>query len=235
MAQGVTKERHEGTPQGGPLSPLLAKVLLDEVDQELERRGHKFVRYADDCNVYVRSQKAGERVLMGMRKLYDRLHLKVNESKTAVTRAYGRKFLGFHFWAGPGGEIKRAVAYKAIATFKKRIRQITRRTCGRSLNEVAEELRRYMPGWKAYFKLAQTPSIFHKLDGWLRHRLRALQLKHWRWGRTMYQELRKMGASQVQAATVAANARRWWHNRRLELNRLMPVSYFDCIGVPRLS
>ena len=168
MAQGVTKERHEGTPQGGPLSPLLANVLLDEVDRELEKRGHKFVRYADDCNVYVRSQRAGERVLMGMRKLYDRLHLKVNESKTAVTCAYGRKFLGFHFWQGPGGEIKRGVAYKAIVTFKKRIRQITRRTCGRSLNEVAEEQRRYMPGWKAYFKLAQTPSTFQELDGWLR-------------------------------------------------------------------
>ena len=144
-------------------------------------------------NVYVRSQRAGERVLMGMRKLYDRLHLKVNESKTAVMRAYGRKFLGFHFLQGPGGEIKRAVAYKAIATFKKRIRQITRRTCGRSLNEVAEELRRYMPGWKAYFKLAQTPSIFQKLDGWLRHRLRALQLKQWRRGTTVYLESTENG------------------------------------------
>jgi RNA-directed DNA polymerase len=235
MAQGVTKERHEGTPQGGPLSPLLANVLLDEVDRELEKRGHKFVRYADDCNVYVRSQRAGERVLIGMRKLYDRLHLKVNESKTAVTRAYGRKFLGFHFLQGPGGEIKRAVAYKAIATFKKRIRQITRRTCGRSLNEVAEELRRYMPGWKAYFKLAQTPSIFQKLDGWLRHRLRALQLKQWRRGMTVYREVRKMGASEEQAWIVAINVRRWWHKSRYEMNRVMPIAYFDKLGVPRLS
>ncbi len=235
MVHGVITERYEGTPQGGPLSPLLANVLLDEVDRELERRGHRFVRYADDCNAYVRSQKAGERLLKGMRKLYERLHLKVNESKTAVTRAYGRKFLGFHFWAGPGMEIKRAVAYKAIATFKERIRQITRRSSGRSLTEVVEELRRYMLGWKAYFKLAQTPGIFQQLDEWLRHRLRALQLKHWRRGTTVYRELRKMGASELQAAKVAANARRWWHNSRLEMNRLMPISHLDSIGVPRLS
>ena len=186
-------------------------------------------------NVYVRSRKAGERVLMGLRKLYDRLHLKVNEAKTAVASVYGRKFLGFRFWVAPGGEIKRAVAVKAIHTFKKRIRQITRRARGRSLNEVSEGLRRYMPGWKAYFHLAQTPKKFRELDEWLRHRLRALQLKHWRRGTTMYRELRKMGASQVQAATVAANARRWWNNSRLELNRLMPVSYVDRIEVPRLS
>ena len=235
MVHGVVIERYEGTPQSGPFSPLLANVLLDEVDRELERRGHRFVRYADDCNAYVRSQKAGERLLQGMRKLYARLHLKVNESKTAVTGAYGRKFLGFHFWARPGSEIKRAVAYKAIATFKKRIRQITRRTKGRSLTEVVEELRRYMLGWKAHFELAQTPGIFQQLDEWLRHRLRALQLKHWRRGTTMYRELRKIGASEAQAARVAGNARRWWHNSRLELNRLMPIAYFDHIGVPRLS
>jgi len=235
MVHGVVIERYEGTPQSGPFSPLLANVLLDEVDRELERRGHRFVRYADDCNAYVRSQKAGERLLQGMRKLYARLHLKVNESKTAVTGAYGRKFLGFHFWARPGSEIKRAVAYKAIATFKKRIRQITRRTKGRSLTEVVEELRRYMLGWKAYFELAQTPGIFQQLDEWLRHRLRVLQLKHWRRGTTMYRELRKIGASEAQAARVAGNARRWWHNSRLELNRLMPIAYFDHIGVPRLS
>ncbi len=164
MDDGVVMERYEGTPQGGPLSPLLANVLLDEVDRELERRGHRFVRYADDCNVYVRSQKAGERVLDGLRKLYDRLHLKVNEAKTAVARAIGRKFLGFALWRAAGGEVKRAVATKAIDTFKQRIRQITRRTCGRSLTEVAQELRCYMPGWKAYFQLAQTPQVFRGLD-----------------------------------------------------------------------
>jgi group II intron reverse transcriptase/maturase len=235
MDHGVVMERYEGTPQGGPLSPLLANVLLDEVDRELERRGHRFVRYADDCNVYVRSQKAGERVLAGLRKRYDRLHLKVNDAKTAVASAYGRKFLGYCLWAAPRGEVRRAVASKAIETYKQRIRRLTRRTGGRSLAEVAEALRGYVPGWKAYFQLAQTPGVFRALDEWLRHRLRALQLKHWRRGTTMYRELRALGASSEQAAKVAGNARCWWHNSRLELNRLMPIAYFDRLGVPRLS
>lgn len=234
MHNGVAMERYEGTPQGGPLSPLLANVLLDEVDRELERRGHRFVRYADDCNVYVRSQKAGERVIDGLRKLYHRLHLKVNEAKTAVASAYGRPFLGYCLWRSAGGVVKRAVAGKALATFKRRIRQITRRTCGRNLGTVAEELRRYLPGWKAYFYLAQTPRVFRDLDEWLRHRLRALQLKHWRRGTTMFRELRALGASRDQAARVAGNARRWWRNSRMALNRLMPIAYFDRLGVPRL-
>ena len=232
---GVVMERYEGTPQGGPLSPLLANVLLDDVDRELERRGHRFVRYANDCNVYVRSHKAGERVLAGLRKLYDRLDLKVNEAKSAVARAFGRKFLGYSLWVAPGRVVKRAVARKALDTCKQRIRQITRRSSGRSLSEVAEQLRLYMPGWKAYFQLAQTPGIFRQLDQWLRHRLRAMQLKHWRCGTTIYRELRKLGASPDQAARVAGNARRWWHNSRLELNRIMPIAYFDRLGVPRLS
>jgi len=235
MDNGVVMERVEGTPQGGPLSPLLANVLLDEVDRELERRGHRFVRYADDCNVYVRSLKAGKRVLDGLRKLYDRLHLKVNEAKTAVAVVYGRKFLGYCLRRSARSEVKRAVAGKAIDTFKRRIREITRRTCGRSLDEVAEALRRYLPGWKAYFRLAQTPWVFRELDKWLRHRLRALQLKHWRRGTTIFRELRALGASRAQAAQVAGNAHRWWHNSRLELNRIMPIAYFDRLGIPRLS
>ncbi len=234
MHNGVAMERYEGTPQGGPISPLLANVLLDEVDKELERRGHRFVRYADDCNVYVRSQKAGERVLRGMRKLYERLHLKVNEAKTAVTSAFGRKFLGYSLWLNPWGNVRRAVAGEAIKSFKRRIRQITRRTRGRSLSEVADDLRRYLPGWKAYFRLAQTPRIFRSLDEWLRRRLRALQLKHWRRGTTVYRQLRAMGAQQHQAALVAMGTRRWWHTSRGELHKLMPIAYFDRLGVPRL-
>lgn len=235
MDGGVVVERVDGTPQGGPLSPLLANVLLDEVDRELERRGHRFVRYADDCNVYVRSRRAGERVLEGLRKLYDRLHLKVNETKTAVAPATGRKFLGFELWRSAGDRIKCAVARKALDTFKQRIREMTRRSGGRSLPEVAERLRTYMPGWKAYFQLAQTPQVFRELDEWLRHRLRALQLKHWRRGTTMYRELLAMGASKNDAQRIAANSRRWWHNSRFALNRVMPIAYFDRLGVPRLS
>lgn len=228
-------ERHEGTPQGGPLSPLLANVLLGEVDRALERRGHRFVRYADDCNVYVRSRQAGERVLDGLRRLYGRLHLKVNDAKTAVAPALGRKFLGYDFWSRPGGQIKCAVAKKALQTYRQRIRWMTRRSSGRSLAEVAQRLRMYVPGWRAYFHLAQTPKVFRGLDEWLRHRLRALQLKHWRWGKTMYRELLAMGTSKEDARRIAANSRRWWYNSYLALNRVMPIAYFDRLGVPRLS
>lgn len=235
MDGGVVTERHEGTPQGGPLSPLLANVLLDEVDRELEQRGHRFVRYADDCNVYVRSRRAGERVLASLRRLYNRLHLKVNEAKSAVAPASGRKFLGYAFWYGPGGQVKCKVAGKALETFKHRIRQITRRSCGRSLPEVAEHLRSYLPGWKRYFQLAQTPKVFRELDEWLRHRLRALQLKHWRRGTTMYTALKAMGVTEETARMVAANSRRWWNNSYQALNRAMPIAYFDRLGVPRLS
>ena len=130
--------------------------------------------------------------------------------------------------------VKRGVAHKVMITFKRRIRQITHRTCGRNLNEVAEELRRYVPGWKAYFKLAQTPKVFLQLDEWLRHRLRAVQLKHWRRGTTVYRELRALGASSDQAARVAGNTRRW-RSSRMELNRIMPIAYFDRLGIPRFS
>lgn len=235
MDGGVVMQRYEGTPQGGPLSPLLANVLLDEVDRALESRGHRFVRYADDCNVYVRSRQAGDRVLNGLRRLYERLHLKVNDAKTAVAPASGRKFLGFTFWYGSEGQVKCRVADKAKETYKQRIRQLTRRSGGRSLPEVVERLRTYMPGWKAYFQLAQTPKVFRELDEWLRHRLRALQLKHWRRGATMYRELLAMGASATDASKVAGNSRRWWRNSRMLLNRAMPIAYFDRLGVPRLS
>ena len=235
MCNGVKMERYEGTPQGGPLSPLLANVLLDEVDRELERRGHRFVRYADDCNVYVRSRKAGERLMAGLRKLYGRLRLKVNEAKSAVRSAFGSKFLGFSFWVAPGGQVRRAVAKEALGTYKQRIRQITRRSGGRSLAEVGERLRQYVTGWKGYFRLAQTPGVFRRLDEWLRHRLRALQLKHWKRGKTMYRELKAMGAPEDVARRIAANSRRWWRNSRYLLNAVMPISFFDRLGVPRLS
>lgn len=213
----------------------MANVLLDEVDKELERRGHRFVRYADDCNVYVRSQKAGERVLRGLRKLYGRLHLKVNKAKSAVSSAFGRKFLGYCLRAGPKGVVKRALAPEAITTFKQRIRELTPRNSGRSLAQVSIDLRRYLRGWKAYFRLAQTPTVLRALDEWLRHRLRAIQLKHWRRGTTTYRVLRTMGATPDQAASIASGTRRWWRNSALSLNRFMPIAYFDRLGVPRLS
>jgi RNA-directed DNA polymerase len=235
LKHGVSSERHEGTPQGGPLSPLLANVLLDEVDRELERRGHRFVRYADDCNVYVRSQRAGERVLQGLRDCYARLALKVNESKTAVAAAWGRKFLGYCLWLAPQGVVKLAVARPTLHKLQDRLRQLTRRSRGRSLQQIAQDLRSYVPGWKAYFRLAQTGGVMRDMDQWLRHRLRAVQLKQWRRGTTMYRELRALGASPVQAARIAGNARSWWHNSRMSLNNVLSIAYFDRLGVPCLS
>lgn len=235
MANGVVVERHEGTPQGGPLSPLLANVLLDEVDKELERRGHRFVRYADDCNVYVKSRRAAERVMAGLTALYAKLHLRVNESKSAVAPARERFFLGYGFWVAPGRIVKRRVAPKALAAMKERVRQITSRTSGRSFRQVVAELRSYLTGWKAYFRLADTPGVFEDVDRWLNRRLRALILKQWKRGTTTYRELRGRGVPERVARAAAAHANRWWgmaaHGA---LQTAFPVAYFGKLGVPRL-
>ena len=234
MVNGVVVERDEGTPQGGPLSPLLANVLLDEVDKELERRGHCFARYADDANVYVHSRRAGERVMRLLRRLYARLRLAVNETKSTVVSVFRRKFLGYSFWVAPGGKIKRRVAGKPMATFKQRVRELTRRSCGYSLNEVVKQLRVYVLGWKAYFRLADTPGVRSDLDKWIRHRVRAIQLKQWARGTTTYRELRKRGASTDVAAQVAANTRRWWRNSSKLLHHVLNLRWADELGVPRL-
>lgn len=217
------------------MSPLLANVLLDEVDKELERRGHCFVRYADDANVYVCSRKAGERVMALLRWLYGRLRLKVNEAKSAVASVIGRKFLGYSFWVAPGGVIKRKVANKPLRAFKHRIRQLTRRSGGRSMQDVADRLRSYVLGWKAYFRLAQTPGVFKDLGQWMRHRMRAIQLKHWKRGKTIYRELTAMGAKSDVARQVAANSRRWWHNSAMLLNAVLTLKWSDALGIPRLA
>ena len=235
MDGGVVIERYEGTPQGGPLSPLLANVLLDEVDRELEHRGHRFVRYADDCNVYVHSLRAGERVMGLLRRLYARLRLKVNETKSAVVGVFtDRKLLGYSFWMTLKGETKRAVSYKALATFKQRVRELTCRSSGRSMQQIVERLRVYMLGWKGYFRLAQTPKVWRELDEWIRHRLRAIQLKHWKRGKVMFRTLRASGVSFTIARWVAANSRCWWRNSGQSLNAALPIAHFDQLGVPRL-
>ncbi len=235
MDGGVVVDRHLGTPQGGPLSPLLANVLLDEVDKALEARGYSFARYADDCNVYVCSRRAGERVMAYLRKLYCSLKLQINEAKSAVDSAFGRKFLGYSLWVAKGREVKCAVAHKALDNSKARIRQLTRRSGGRSMEQVVEKLRPYLLGWKAYFGLAQTPGVWRELDEWLRHRLRAIQLKHWKRPKAIYRELKALGASQDVANQVAANGRRWWRNSDGALKRVLTIAYFDQLGVPRLS
>jgi RNA-directed DNA polymerase len=234
LADGMTVDRHEGTPQGGPLSPLLANILLDEVDQALTKRGHCFVRYADDCNVYVRSQQAGERVLAGLRTLYGKLRLKLNEAKSAVSQATQRKFLGFSFYRYKG-QVRRGVAAKALQTYKDRIRQLTGRSGGRSIEQVVEKLRAYQLGWKNYFRLSESPRVFLELDEWLRHRLRVIHLKHWKRGQTAYDALIALKASPSDAAKVAQNMRCWWVNGMRRLNRALPISYFDRLGVVKLS
>jgi RNA-directed DNA polymerase len=232
---GVVMERYEGTPQGGPLSPLLANVLLDEVDKELEKRGHRFVRYGDDCNVYVQSRRAGERVMRLLRRLFTGLKLQVNESKSAVDLAIRRKILGYSFWVAPGRVVKRRVSRKALQTMKDRVRLITKRSRGRSIRAVVAELRSYLVGWKEYYRLADTPRIFNELDEWIRHRLRALHLKHWKRGTTIYRELRSRGMSHDPAAQVAACGRRWWHNSAMAINIALPKTYFDQLQLPRLA
>lgn len=236
MDGGVVVERHEGTPQGGPLSPLLANLLLDEVDKALEARGHCFVRYADDCNVYVHSRRAGERVMQLLRRLYGRLHLRINESKSAVASVFtGRKFLGFSFWMAPKGVVKRRVARKAVMAFRQRVRWLTRRSGGRSMQQVVDGLRPLLLGWRAYFRLAQTTGVWRELDEWIRHRLRAIQLRQWKRGKTMFRELCAMGASTEVARKVTANSRRWWHNSAMLLNSVLTLSWFDSLGLPRLA
>ena len=237
LADGVVVERYEGTPQGGPLSPLLANVLLDEVDKELERRGHAFVRYADDCNVYVRSERAGRRVYEALRAMYAKLRLRVNEDKSAVARVWDRKFLGYSYWVAPGRKVELRVSAKALVAFKRRIRQITSRNGGRSLEQVAGELRTYMRGWKQYFSLARTPKIFRSLDQWIHRRLRMVQLKQWKQGTTVFRELRARGVPQRSAAAAAAHTTRWWamaaHGA---LHTAMPRDFLEnTLGVPRLA
>lgn len=236
MADGVVAERHEGTPQGGPLSPLLANVLLDVVDHELERRGHRFVRYADDCNVYVRSKRAAERVMGELTQWYAQLKLTVNAAKSAVARAWERSFLGYRFWVAPGRQIKRRVAPKALAAMKERVREITSRTGGRSLDAVCGDLRSYLIGWKAYFRLADTPRVFQGVDQWLHRRLRMLMLKQWKRGPTIYRELRRRGVGGAALGMAARFGQSWWHvAAHTALNIALPGRYFESLGVPRLA
>jgi len=235
LANGVVMERHEGTPQGGPLSPFLANVLLDEVDKELEKRGLSFVRYADDCNVYVRSWRAGTDAMETLKRLYGQLRLRINEAKSAVARPQDRTFLGYSFWYAKGGAVKRRVAPKALAALKERVRRITTRNGGRSMKSVCAALRSYLTGWRNYFRLAETPRVFSHMDEWLRHRLRMIQLKQWKRGKTIYREMKRLGANEDAARQVAANSRRWWKNSARLLNTALPTSAYDRMGVPKLA
>jgi len=170
-----------------------------------------------------------------LRRLYAKLRLRINESKSAVARVWDRQFLGYGFWVAKGREVKRRVASKALMAMKHRVRETTARSGGRSISAVIVELRGYLLGWKAYFQLADTPGIFHGLDEWIRHRLRALQLKQWKRGTTAYRELRARGLGDNLARRIAARTRRWWKNSGSDIHIALPASHYDALGLPRLG
>ena len=234
MEGGLVSPVDEGTPQGGPLSPLLSNIVLDELDQELERRGHRFVRYADDCNIYVRSQRAGERVMKSVSEfITKKLKLKVNEQKSAVSRPSKRKFLSFSFIGSR--IVKRRIAAKAIARFKQRVRELTRRTRGIGIETMVAQLSRYLTGWRGYFGFCQTPSVLRKLEEWLRRRLRSVVWKQWKRGRVRFVELRKRGVSRVLAAQTAGSAHGPWRlSNSPALTIALPNDYFASLGLTPL-
>jgi RNA-directed DNA polymerase len=235
MEDGLVSPVDEGTPQGGPLSPLLSNIVLDEFDRELERRGLRFARYADDCNVYVRSRRAGERVMESItRFITTKLKLKVNEQKSAVARPWERKFLGFSFTANR--EPKRRLAPKAVIRFKEKVRELTRRTRGVSTERMAEDLSRYLRGWIGYFGKCETPSVLDDLEKWFRRRLRSAIWKQWKRGTVRFAELRKRGVDRSLAAKTAGSAHGPWRLAESPgLHFALPNAYFDSLGIPRLT
>jgi len=234
MEDGLISPTGEGTPQGGPLSPLLSNIVLDELDQELERRGLRFARYADDSNIYVRSRRAGERVMASITAFITcKLKLRVNQQKSAVARPWQRKFLGFSFTLHR--EPQRRIAPKAILRFKERIRELTRRTRGVSVEKVAEELGRYLRGWQGYFGICQTPSVLADLDSWTRRRLRAFLWKQWKRGSVRFAELVQRGVGKELAAQTAGSAHGPWRLAESPgLHIALSNAYFASLGIPQL-
>jgi RNA-directed DNA polymerase len=235
MEGGLVSPTEEGTPQGGPLSPLLSNLVLDQLDRELEQRGHRFARYADDCNIYVRSRRAGQRLMKGITAFLEgKLKLRVNVEKSAVARPWERKFLGFSFTNGMTP--KRRIAQKALLRFKARVRAITRRTRGISLETMVRELGRYLQGWQGYFGYCQTPTTLHRLNQWIRRRLRSAAWKKWRSGKRRYACLRQLGLTRDLAARTAGfQWGPWRQSRSQALSYAMPATYFDSLGLPHLT
>src|SRR5882724_3349336 len=235
LADGLVSPTEEGTPQGGPLSPLLSNLMLDVLDKELEKRGHRFVRYADDCNIYVRSRRAGERVMAGIERfLAKRLRLKVNKAKSAVANPSVRKFLSFSYTSGR--EPRRRIAPQAIARFKARVRKLTRRTCAGSLAQIVKELSVYLIGWRDYFRFCQTPSVLRKLDEWLRRRLRTIAWKQWKTGRVRFAELRRCGVGRDLAAQTAGSPHGPWRLANSPaLTIALPNSFLGSLGLASVA
>jgi len=234
MEGGVTSPRTEGTPQGGPLSPLLSNILLDELDRELEQRGHRFVRYADDCNVYVRSKAAGERVLASLEGfLAKRLRLRVNREKSAVGRPWARKFLGYSVTTNRAPKLK--PSREAVKRFRQKLKTIFRRGRGRRLDRIVTELLPVIRGWVGYFRLAETTRVFEELDQWIRRRLRCLLWRQWKRPRTRHQKLRAWGLDEETARASAWNGRGpWWNAGASHMNRALPLTFFQRAGLQSL-
>jgi RNA-directed DNA polymerase len=234
MLNGVVIATEEGTPQGGPLSPLLANVMLDDLDKLLEERGRRFCRYADDCNVYVRSQRAGERVMSTVRRLIEgRLGLRINEEKSKVDRPRNRKFLGFSFFRRNGIQIR--VAAKAIERFKARVRGITARSNGWSMERRIRTLYAYLRGWMQYFRLARTPSVYRNLDGWVLRRLRLCLWKQWKRCRTRLRELRALKLPEWVCLEFAFSRKGHWRMASGPMNRAMPRAFWNARGFAGLT
>jgi RNA-directed DNA polymerase len=232
---GLISPTTEGTPQGGPLSPLLSNLFLDDLDRELERRGHRFVRYADDCNIYVRSERAGHRVMASLTRFIEqKLKLRVNRDKSAVARPWRRKFLGFSFTAHR--EPKRRIAGESLQRFKQRVRQITRRNKGQSISQMAGHLRRYLLGWRASCGYCETPSVLRHLDSWMRRRLRCVAWKQWKRGRTRYAALRRRGVGRNLAAQTAGSSHGPWRiSKSPALSFAFPNASLASLGLPPLE
>jgi RNA-directed DNA polymerase len=233
LEDGLVSPTEEGTPQGGPLSPLLSNIMLDDLDKELEKRGHSFVRYADDCNIYVKTERAGQRVMESVKKfLTKKLKLKVNEKKSAVGKPQERKFLGFSFtW---GKELKRRIAPAALKRFRTMVRELTRRS--RSIAQTVKTLAKYLTGWRGYFSFAQTPSVLGELESWIRRRLRSIIWRQWKRGKTRYKELRKRDIPPYHAAVAAgAPTGPWRMAGHATVQRAFPNAYFDSLGLPILA
>jgi RNA-directed DNA polymerase len=236
MEDGVVIPTEEGTPQGGPLSPLLSNLMLDDLDRELERRGHCFVRYADDCNVYVRTERAGQRVMEGISEfITKKLKLKVNQEKSAVAAPWTRKFLGFSFTSEKAP--RRRIAPKAKKRFKERVREITQRNRGVSMRQRVIELAQYLVGWMAYFGFCETPSVLKELDSWIRRHLRCAQWKQWKTCKGRYKALRRLGITDpVDLRKLACCSRGPWPISHYSiLQRALPNAYFDSLGLPSLA
>jgi RNA-directed DNA polymerase len=234
MENGLVSPSVEGTPQGGPLSPLLSNLVLDELDRELERRGDRFVRYADDCNLYVRSERACQRVMESVaRFITQKLKLKVNETKSAVARPQERKFLGFSFSAGP--EVKRVIAPKALDRFKRRVREITRRAKGVSMRTTIDELAPYMRGWRGYFGFCETPEVLTGLTRWVRMRLRAAMWRQWKTPRRRREALIELGVrSRLASNTAGSGLGPWYLAKAKALSVGLSNAYFKSLGLPSL-